>query len=568
MTEESRQCQNCKTQFVITPPDFEFYNKISVPAPTFCPRCRFQRRLALFNIVKLYKRTCDLCHKDIISMYAPHAPYTIYCPRCWFSDQWDPRDYGREYDFSRPFFEQYNELLHQAPLQALSLGIESLETSPYNNHAVNLKNCYLLFESMQNENCMYGFFVLYSADLVNCSLSYATNQSYDMMNAYKVSKSAGCRGQIEESMDCYFLRDSKNCQNCFGSANLKNKQYVFFNQQLTKDEYFEAIKKYDLGSYQGYLQAKKDAEKHWATQTIKAHYEETTQNCTGNYVFGSKNCDQCYEVIGAEDCKFMFMNLSSPQTNSYDISGSAGPLDLLYEGNITGQGCSDSQFIKDTGLETINAEYTNGSWMAKNHFGCVGARRTRNCILNKEYSEEEFKVLTEKIKKHMDEMPYVDAEGRVYKYGEFFPMEMSPLPYNDSLASVFFPMSKEEVLGKGLKWRDEADTAYEITMKAEDLPDHINEADEKIIEEKIGCVSCGRAFRIIKQEFDLLKNLKFPLPRMCPFCRVREKMVEWAMNLTTVTVKCSECQVKFETSVKNKGVSSLLCRGCYVKEFA
>ena len=96
---ENRNCQNCKKDFVIEQEDFNFYEKIKVPPPTFCPECRFIRRLCFKNERSLYKRECDLCHKKIISMYDENVTFPIYCPECWRSDKWDPMSYGLDYDF-------------------------------------------------------------------------------------------------------------------------------------------------------------------------------------------------------------------------------------------------------------------------------------------------------------------------------------------------------------------------------------------------------------------------------------------------------------------------------------
>ena len=41
---ETKVCQNCKKDFVIEPDDFAFYEKMKVPAPTFCPDCRMTQR--------------------------------------------------------------------------------------------------------------------------------------------------------------------------------------------------------------------------------------------------------------------------------------------------------------------------------------------------------------------------------------------------------------------------------------------------------------------------------------------------------------------------------------------
>jgi len=99
MNSETRTCQNCHNPFTIEPEDFQFYEKIKVPPPTFCPSCRFQRRLSFLNVFSLYQRPCDLCKKDFVAMYAADSLYTVYCPKCWWSDGWDPYKYGRDYDF-------------------------------------------------------------------------------------------------------------------------------------------------------------------------------------------------------------------------------------------------------------------------------------------------------------------------------------------------------------------------------------------------------------------------------------------------------------------------------------
>ncbi len=72
-------------------------------------------------------------------MYRPNAPYTIYCNECWWSDKWDATDYAREYDFSRPFFEQFNEHLHKVPLMGLAISKIVTELSPCTNHCDHSK---------------------------------------------------------------------------------------------------------------------------------------------------------------------------------------------------------------------------------------------------------------------------------------------------------------------------------------------------------------------------------------------------------------------------------------------
>ncbi|MCX6723307.1 MAG: hypothetical protein NT094_04580, partial [Candidatus Staskawiczbacteria bacterium] len=115
MQQETKKCQNCKKDFIIEPDDFNFYEKIKVSAPTFCPQCRMQRRFAFRNDRTLFKRKCSRCEKDVISIYHKDSTYIVYCQSCWWSDDWDPLEHGVEYDFTKPFFEQFDQLLRQTP---------------------------------------------------------------------------------------------------------------------------------------------------------------------------------------------------------------------------------------------------------------------------------------------------------------------------------------------------------------------------------------------------------------------------------------------------------------------
>ncbi|MBI3335284.1 MAG: hypothetical protein HY001_02190 [Candidatus Portnoybacteria bacterium] len=135
MNTEARICQNCKVEFTIEPADFKFYEKIKVPPPTWCPECRLQRRLAWRNPRSIYKRTCDLCGEEKIGVYSPDKPFKVYCSPCWSSDKWDAMEYGRDYDFSRPLFEQYRDLLKAVPLMGLYVFESTMVNSEYTNMA-------------------------------------------------------------------------------------------------------------------------------------------------------------------------------------------------------------------------------------------------------------------------------------------------------------------------------------------------------------------------------------------------------------------------------------------------
>jgi hypothetical protein len=80
-------------------------------------------------------------------MYSPDKKYKVYNQDFWWGDKWNPLDYGKDFDFSRSFFEQFDELLKEVPHVSL-LNSECLN-SEYVNYSSYLKNSYLVFDSTE-----------------------------------------------------------------------------------------------------------------------------------------------------------------------------------------------------------------------------------------------------------------------------------------------------------------------------------------------------------------------------------------------------------------------------------
>ncbi|KKL91004.1 hypothetical protein LCGC14_1899020 [marine sediment metagenome] len=564
-TNSVQACQNCKREFIIEPDDFDFYRKIKVPPPTFCPQCRLQRRLAFFNIFSLYKRPCDFCKKEFISTFKAGAPYVVYCPKCWWSDDWDVFEYGRDYDFSRPFFEQFKELWQATPVLGISLDIPAMQTSPYSSHAGHLKNCYLLFHADYMEDSAYGFYLNSCKSVFDSSLIISSERCYDMMHSWRNNGCIGGRSQVTESINCAFLKDSMNCQNCFASANLRNRKYHIFNKPYSKEAYEEKMKQWDLGSYRTYQEVQRRAEEHWATLPPKPTKDEFATNCTGTHVFQSKNCKECFETIGAEDSKYLLMVQNPPIRDSYDISSWGNNMSRCYECCNVGEDVSDVRFCNESGLGLMDADYCKLSTGA-HHFGCVSVKKGDYVIMNKRYPKDEYEKLREQIIAHMNEMSYADKSGRVYRYGEFFPTELSPFAYNETIASNFFPLSRDAAEAAGYRYAESEERSYTITKQVSELPDHIGDVEDNILKETIACEACGKGYRIAGMELSFLRSMNVPLPRECPFCRINEKFEQWVKNLRVFQRTCSKCGTEFETNYPKEEVKHILCKKCYQSE--
>ena len=567
MNQETKICQNCKSEFVIEPEDFKFYEKMQVPPPPFCPECRFQRRLMFRNERSLYKRKCDLCGKEIITAYSPDKPYKVYCNPCWWSDNWDVLGYGQEYNPSRTFFEQFRALQFKVPYPNLIMDHPTLINSEYTNHSGHLKNCYLIYNADICENVHYAEILANDKDSMDSTMLGESELCYQNINCghcYKTFFSEDCNDCVE----VYFSKACIGCSKCFGCINLRNKQYHIFNKPYTKEEYEQKLKEFLLDSHTGIENLKKEAIKFWQSIPHKFMHERHNVNVSGDYVFVSKNAKDMYQVRGIEDGKYCQWITTQPVKDVYDYTEWGNNAQRIYECITVGEFVDNVKFSYFGAFKhSMNVEYSSGCISSSDIFGCIGVRKKQYCILNKQYTKEGYIKLRERIIKDMDERPYVDSKGRVFKYGEFFPYDLSLFDYNESSADqYFYPLSKEKVLERGWRWYEGKPGEYKITMKKEDIPDSINDVQDSIVDEVIECAECQRPYRIIDRELALLRRFGLPIPRKCPNCRHKERLTR--INPPRLwDRKCDRCGADIKTSYAPERPEKIYCAKCYQEEF-
>lgn len=564
---------------------------MKTPPPTWCPECRAQRRMIWRNERSLYKRKCDVSGhtEDIISIYSPDREMVVYDRSYWKSDAWNPLDSGQEYDFQRPFFAQLDRLLHRVPL--IALFNENTVNSEYTNHVFEMKNCYLVFGAWLDENVHYSSKVGQSRecmDVTGCtSLEQAyedtfCSRSYDLKFSY----------QSSDCVSSALLYNCRNCEYCFLSTNLRNKKYCIFNKPYSKEAYLEKLKEFDLGSYTTVQRLREELRKLDLFSVHRFAAIEKSVNVTGDNLSEAKNCLYCFDFSQRiEDSKYI-VHGALDFKDSYDGYG-VGMGELHYE--VVDSGIQASRVAFGVVVYSSHDVFYSINCKSCHHlFACIGLRNKQYCILNKQYTKEEYEALVPQIIAHMNEMPYTDAQGRVYRYGEFFPPELSPFAYNETIAQEYFPLTKDQVRERGYHWRDPDPKAYTITKKPDDLPDHIRDIKDSILQETIGCShegkcqeQCTTAFRIIPQELVFYRSQNLSLPRLCPNCRHYERLKQrnplklWHRKCTCGGMKSengiyqnqashfhsgSRCPNEFETSYSPERKEIIYCEACYQSE--
>lgn len=557
-----KNCKHCEKNFEVSDGDLQFYEKVSpvfsgqkytFPSPSLCPDCREQRRLAFRNDRFYYSRSCELCKKPILSLFKPEAKAKVFCNVCWWSDRWDPLDYGRNFDFTRPFFDQFKELLTEVPRITMvnDNGVQSQNCEYTTDFALG-KNAYMVLCSWYVEDCMYGFQTNWVKTSVDNLYLLRSELMYETVHCENSYNCAHCH-QVKESADCIFGYDLMNCSDCLLSAGLRNKRYCIWNQQYSKEEYFKHKEAFNLGSWQSVEKLKKQFAEFLLRFPRKYANLINCENTTGDNLKRCKDSAECYNQSELHGCKFM--TSGDKAVDCYDCNSTGNP-ELCYEALTP-----DNGYMNAFTADCWNAKYllySNHCHNSANLFGCNALKKNQYCILNKQYSKEEYEALLPRIVEHMKATD---------EWGEFFPAALAPFNYDETAAHEWHPLNEAQAKKLGYGWSGtNPGSMGKETKKWTEMPDRIEDTTD-VSTEIFACLTCAKNYRISKQEFDYYKTHGLPLPRFCPNCRHAERRSKlnpkklWKRN-------CSHagCSNQFETTFAPTRPEQVYCESCYLKE--
>ena len=190
-------------------------------------------------------------------------------------------------------------------------------------------------------------------------------------------------------------------------------------------------------------------------------------------------------------------------------------------------------------------------------FGCVSLRKKKYCILNKQYTQEEYEALRERI--------IADMRARG-EYGRMLPYSMGLCSYDVSTAAIYMPeITKEYVLERGGYWNDTHEDQAQ-GMPTNELPDSIAETDAIISKQALICPETGWRYNISVDEFAFLSRKGIALPRVHFDVRTKKRMqtiAPWRGE----PYECMYCG-KHVTAYypRSWGYQKIACEDCYKRE--
>ena len=205
---------------------------------------------------------------------------------------------------------------------------------------------------------------------------------------------------------------------------------------------------------------------------------------------------------------------------------------------------------------------------SKNLFACVGLKHAQYCILNKQYTKEEYEELVPKIIEHMQ---------KTGEWGEFFPPALSPFGYNETVANEYFPLTKEEVMERNAKmdssvqkfnWSDyepPAPTAQKIITPEmmKNLPSDISKIPDDVLSWALTCEESGKLFTLQKSELEFYRKMNLPIPHRHPDIRHADRMKLRNPRKLWKRI-CSQCGTPIQTTYSPERPEKILCENCYV----
>lgn len=544
-----RTCKECSSFFKIEAADIELLKKLRVPPPVLCYPCKRRRRLAFLNYTSLYKRKCDVPghSEDMISSIPVGAGVSVYDYAYWQTFLWEPFSYGVD-PSSGSHAEHFLNLLRRVPNVALTRHTGSVG-SDYTLYGFNFKNCYYTFGGATSENTNYSNWAKDCKDcldLLMTSDAQLTSNAVSTRGSYKSN-------YVYFSYDCLesdFLYDCRNVSNSYACVNLRNKKYCWWNEQLTKDEYEKRRSEINLGDRNVLSRELKKFKEFVKTQPVRAVRNDKSENVVGNYITNSKNC---YMVVRGIECENVrYADYGVRITDGMHMAVSANG-DLLYETSAVSANCSNVKFSFN-GRTLIDSEFTANCRTSKNLFMCIGLENKEFCILNKQYTEEEYWPIVDDIKVKMLEAG---------EYGEFFPISSSPYAYNGSLAQVVYPLTPNEAQARGYFWYEESLQQLGVLLPKPiaDLPSNIKDINDDILDTAIQGVE-GKAFRIIKADLDFYRSQNLSIPEKHPYNRMLDRFRDMN-NLRLEEEVCSSCGVKTLSAYKKSDGYTVLCDSCF-----
>ena len=382
--------------------------------------------------------------------------------------------------------------------------------------------------------------------------TYASELCYEVIYSKHCYKSVFL-DHCENASECYFSVDLKNCKNCIFSSSLRNKQYYILNEPHTKEEYFKKLESFAFSGYERFQDAKQfflgDFRKRFPFRSI---YQTNCENCEGGSHENCKNLRYSFDCTGCEDSAYGFQMDETYSSVDNTCTG-YDRCELCYESiGING---AFNNMVCDSCWHSSDLNYCGFCFSSQNLFGCISLKHKKYCILNKQYTQQEYEALVPKI---------IGSMQRHGEWGEFFPAIFSPFGYNETIAPYDFPMTRDEAKKRGWNWYDDF-SAKSYKGVSYEIPNDIQDVPDDIVKQVLTCDVTKKPYKVIPQELKFYREIGIPVAHRSPAERHMDR-IKLRNPRYLWDRECTKCNKAIQTTYAPERPETVLCEECYLNE--
>lgn len=511
----------------------------------------FRHLSAFWPHLSLYPRKCDFSGADIISVYPPNCPYPVYHKDLWRENV---QVVWAEFDDTRWVFEQAWDIFSRTAIPH-NFWIWS-ENCEYTDDAWYSRNSYLTHNMLQCENTYYSHRAIELTDCRYCVYSYTSKRCSDLVYCFDCFQVFYAL-MSKRCSDSAFLFDCEDCRDCLLCWNLRNKQYCIGNQQFTRETYEIERKKYNLASRKVYAKLKIEFQEHILKNAWwRASHMVSNEVSTGDYLSDSKSCTECFILDKWEDCSYgmraswsvsshRFVSVISSNHVTDSVNVWEQSRNIAFSVNISH--CQDMLYC----MECVDShDCFLSAWLVGKQY----------YILGKAYTPDEYRELKAKI------IAYMQATG---EYGKLFPAYFSPASYDESLAGLYYPLTRDE---QESLWFRPSVAALQPTRAigpSTDIPDQVTTENMTHLLQSLYWDNVAmRPIQFFARDVELCQSLGIPVNDTFYIRRIRENFEN--LNFTTELrdTLCAKTGKSIQTTLPNLLDWRIISEDAYLQLFS
>ncbi|MBI2485212.1 hypothetical protein HYW18_03645 [Candidatus Uhrbacteria bacterium] len=541
-----RVCALTGEKWNMTDEEIGWYRKFNVPPSKRAPYTRMRHLMGFVSGLALWKKPHAETGESIWSFVHPDSPFNIIHDKEWFSKEFlEP---GQLLDSQRSFFDQLLPLAHRIPVGALRDDGSNLRCTGVD--LIKCEDAYLAFALMYNRRVLHAFLGLENEDCMDvidnsrCRFCFQTSYSSKCFSCVDCFSCNGCSSSA-------FLYDCVDCEFCFGASNQLHKKYLWWNEQLSKEEWEKRRQEVDLSSRAVYQKQHEQFLEMIRQSVWPAYVHVGSEGCTGEHISDSTRCKFAYRNYDSTDCFRCYATLELQESAFTGWGGKGGQ---MYECCDMLSG-SQNRFCFRT-WRSIGMEYSLNCYDCEHCFGCVGLRHKKFCILNQQYDEANYWQKLDELKCAM-----LDRG----EYGEFFPAAFSEPGFQFSMGDLYAEYLPDELRAHGAPmYETSIGSTTPDLLSPDDLPDRADDpAWENFINKSVLDPILHRPFVVTQAELAFCRKQNVAVPSEHPFLSMKNRF-RFSNGPREEQAMCEKCHAEV-TTYRNSTfpMRRILCQKCY-----